>query len=93
MEYVELYIPNTQNNVMKEINDAYNDLSSGNYELCLFKASKAKAEVDAVISVFGVDLEHFKPTGLLKGPLTDKPPIRYAFPISNSILSVYSYTL
>jgi len=68
VEYVELYIPNTQNNVMKEINDAYNDLSSGNYELCLFKASKAKAEVDAVISVFGVDLEHFR--GVLDSKLS-----------------------
>jgi uncharacterized protein len=38
----------------KEIDYAYNDLEDENYELCLFKATKAKAESDVILSVSGV---------------------------------------
>jgi predicted S18 family serine protease len=54
LQYVQLYLPQNLENTGKELAYAYQDLEEGNYELCLFKASKAKANVDAVLSVFGV---------------------------------------
>ena len=38
----------------KEIDYAYDDREEGNYELCLFKATKAKAESDVILSVSGI---------------------------------------
>ncbi len=38
----------------KEIDYAYDDLKNGGYELCLFKATKAKAESDVILSVSGI---------------------------------------
>jgi uncharacterized protein len=54
LQYVRLYFPQNLENTEKELAYAYQDLEEGRYELCLFKASKAKANVDAVLSVFGV---------------------------------------
>ncbi len=54
LQYVRLYFPQNLENTEKELAYAYQDLEEGSYELCLFKASKAKANVDAVLSVFGV---------------------------------------
>ncbi len=58
LQYVGLYLPQNLENTRKDIDYAYNDLNEGNYELCLFKASKAKANVDTVLSVFGVKPEN-----------------------------------
>lgn len=60
IQYVELYFPGSLENVKKDISLAYSDLSNGGYEICLFKASKAKADVDIVLSVFGVEDKQFK---------------------------------
>jgi len=54
LQYVQLYFPQNLANTRKELNYAYEDLNQGNFELCLFKASKAKANVNTVLSVFGV---------------------------------------
>ncbi|MCH8329761.1 MAG: hypothetical protein IIB81_05230, partial [Nanoarchaeota archaeon] len=54
LQYVRLYFPQNLESTGKELAYAYQDLEEGSYELCLFKASKAKANVDAVLSVFGV---------------------------------------
>ncbi len=59
-QYVELYFPGTLDNVKKEMDHAESQLEWGNYELCLSIASKAKAEVDVVLSVFGVDNSQFR---------------------------------
>ncbi len=59
-QYVELYFPDTLDNVKKEIGQAASELEKGNYEICLSMASKAKADVDVVLSVFGVDNSQFK---------------------------------
>ena len=58
-QYVELYFPNTLDNVKKDIERAESELERGNYELCLSTASKAKADVDIILSVFGVDSEQY----------------------------------
>ena len=54
LQYVQLYFPQNLEGTRKELEYAYQDLREGNHELCLFKASKAKANVDTVLSVFGV---------------------------------------
>ena len=58
-QYVELYIPNSLDNIQKEIDKATDELEKGNYELCLSRASKAKADVDVILSVFDVDSEQY----------------------------------
>jgi len=57
-QYVQLYFPQSLTNSKKELEYAYQDLEEGNYELCLFKASKAKASADTILSVFGVRIEN-----------------------------------
>ncbi|MBD3354514.1 hypothetical protein GF361_00855 [Candidatus Woesearchaeota archaeon] len=52
--YAKLYFPNTLEGSKKELEDAYEDFKNDDYELCLFKASKVKAESDVVLSVVGV---------------------------------------
>ena len=54
LQYVEIYLPQSLENTRKELEYAYKDRNEGNFELCLSKASKAKANVDTVLSVFGV---------------------------------------
>ena len=54
LQYVQLYFPQNLENTRKELDYAYQDLTDDNYELCLFKASKAKANVDTILSVFGL---------------------------------------
>ncbi len=60
MQYVELYFPNTLDSIKKSIDKANEELENGNYELCLSQASKAKADVDIILSVFGVENEQYK---------------------------------
>ncbi|MBL7055524.1 hypothetical protein ISS07_01285 [Candidatus Woesearchaeota archaeon] len=58
LQYVELTLPQNLESTRKELSYAYNDLANEKYELCLFKASKAKANVDSILSVFGVRIEN-----------------------------------
>ncbi len=59
IQYIEFYLPHAADNVKTELQEAYRDLSSGKYELCLFKASKSKADTDLVLSVFGIEDSNF----------------------------------
>ncbi len=59
-QYVELYLPNSMDSIKKEISRASSELEKKNYELCLSMASKAKADVDVVLGVFGVDNSQFR---------------------------------
>jgi len=59
-QYVELYFPGTMGNVRKELDSANSNLENGDFELCLATASRAKADVDVILSVFGVDSEQYK---------------------------------
>lgn len=54
MQYVRSFIPFPLEDYRADIDSAINDYSAGNYELCLFRASKAKAELDVIVSVLGV---------------------------------------
>src|SRR3989338_667467 len=59
-QHVELYFPGTLDTIKKEIDKAAEELEKGNYELCLSQASKAKADVDIILSVFGVDSKQYQ---------------------------------
>ena len=60
VQYVELYFPGTLNAVRKEISRANLYLETGDYEICLATASRAKADVDMILGVFGVDSGQYK---------------------------------
>jgi len=53
-DYAKLYFPDTLEDSKKELDDAYKDYKNKDFELCLFKGSKVKAEADLVLSVIGV---------------------------------------
>ena len=57
-QYVILFFPDALADTKKEIDLAYSDMENEDYDLCLFKASKAKAESDIVLSTLGVEEEH-----------------------------------
>jgi len=59
-QYVELYLPGAMDNIKKDIDKATQELENGNYEICLSVASKAKADVDTVLNVFGVDNTQYR---------------------------------
>lgn len=59
IQYVELYVPTPLDSIKNSIEHANKELKNGNYELCLSTASKAKADVDVILSVFGVDQEQY----------------------------------
>ena len=55
IQYAELFFPSGLKNTKEELEFARHDYEEGSYELCLFKASKAKADADAILSVLGVE--------------------------------------
>jgi uncharacterized protein len=57
IQYLELFLPVALTTARSELKDAEKEAAAGNYELCLFKASKAKASVGVVLGVFGVKQE------------------------------------
>ena len=58
-QYVILFIPDALQKTRSDLNTAYIDLKNEKFDVCLFKASRAKAEADALLSVFGVSEESF----------------------------------
>ena len=59
-QYFSLFYPGLLESTRKEIDYAYEDMNNGDYELCLFKASKAKASANVILSVLGMDEEQIK---------------------------------
>ncbi|MEK6968395.1 MAG: S16 family serine protease [Nanoarchaeota archaeon] len=55
-QYVQLFIADSLQGTRKELNSAYSDLREKRFDVCLFKASRAKAEADSVLSAIGVSL-------------------------------------
>jgi len=53
-QYVDLDFPGLLQDLKPNIEQAYKEQNSENYALCLFLASKAKAEIDAVSATIGV---------------------------------------
>jgi uncharacterized protein len=54
-QYVNFYFSNTLSSTRKEIDDAKKDMKEGNYIMCLYKASRAKAQANTVMGMIGVE--------------------------------------
>ena len=54
-QYVDLYFPGLMSGTRAELSRIYSEHKSGNFALCLFLASKTKAEIEAVMSTIGVE--------------------------------------
>ncbi len=68
VDYLEVYIPlSLLEDISDELKTAVKYSEEESYELCLFKASKAKAQADAILSSMGAGEEGLKP--LLKDML------------------------
>lgn len=52
-QYLDLFIPNIEN-IKKELDLAYQDFNNEDYALCLFKASKTKAEANSILNLIGI---------------------------------------
>ena len=91
--YVETFIPGGIVSSKKEISLAYEDLANEDYELCLFKASKAKAELDVFLSVLYVGEDKIEEITLQKLDVARKSILKQikkgAFPILG--YSYYEY--
>ncbi|MBU0665848.1 MAG: S16 family serine protease [Nanoarchaeota archaeon] len=57
INYIDLYLPGISSSAQKELNYAYNDYYNEDFELCIFKASKAKAEANIMMTAMGITLE------------------------------------
>ncbi len=54
-QYVSMFFPKEIEGTRRSIDLAYKDMESQEYELCLFKASKAKAQSDIILSTIGIE--------------------------------------
>ncbi len=90
-QYVLLFYPSLDlSNTRREIDHAYNDLNNTDYELCLFKATQAKAESNIILSVSGI--EEKKITNLLNKKLeVAKKNIAKQINKGNFPILAYSY--
>ena len=55
IQYVKLYLPTGLASTEESLDNAKKYRSEGDFELCLFKASLAKAQVSIIMSMFGVN--------------------------------------
>ena len=54
-QYISLYLPDELKEQRESIDNAYIDRANGDFELCLFKAAQAKAEIDSILNVIGLE--------------------------------------
>ena len=67
-QYAKLFLGEELTSTKEELDQAYSDLDNGEYTLCMFRATKAKAEADVVINMIGVHKEQLD--SLLKSKLS-----------------------
>ncbi len=60
LQYLDLFLPQGLADARKTLTLAYANYKEGEFEQCLFDASKAKAQADAVLSVIGVPTERMQ---------------------------------
>ncbi|MGM5487965.1 MAG: S16 family serine protease [Nanobdellota archaeon] len=65
-QYISLYAPRVAGSIKEEYDLALADYRTGDYELCLFKASKAKAQANRLLAIMGVGEEELKDIIALK---------------------------
>ncbi len=54
IQYLELYLPADTLELNQAVSKSYEDYNNGNPELCLYKASIAKAKVDSVLNTIAI---------------------------------------
>jgi len=59
-DYVRIYINLPLNRIEEQLVAAWNDFDNGDYELCIFKASKAKAESTLVLEALNIDRDNME---------------------------------
>jgi len=55
LQYLQLFFSGVLDSVESDLQRAYIDYARGNYELCLYKATIAKSEVNTILSTLGVE--------------------------------------
>lgn len=88
-QYLLLQFPFRLEETRKELDYAYDDLENKDYELCLFKASKAKASVDILLNLMGVEEENVDELVKQKLDIAEKVIIR---DIQKEIFPVLGYS-
>ncbi|HLC65941.1 MAG TPA: S16 family serine protease [Candidatus Nanoarchaeia archaeon] len=56
-QYLQIFFPTQKIELPEEFDNAYRDLENQQYALCLYKASKAKAEINVPLNTLGVTEE------------------------------------
>jgi len=62
IQYVKLYFPELVKDTQMELAQAESDLENSQYELCMFKSAKAKADADVILGIMGVKKEYLDST-------------------------------
>ncbi|NQV08467.1 hypothetical protein HQ529_01295 [Candidatus Woesearchaeota archaeon] len=88
-QYIELFIPFELEEVKKQLSRAYDDLDKEDYELCLFKATKSKAEIDSILSVLGLDEDNAK---IILDKKLDIARRSIAKEINNGVFPILAYS-
>jgi len=61
-EYVQLFTPYPIQTTQTQISRAKTDFSEGSYELCIFKASKARSELNLLLTSINIDRDQINST-------------------------------
>jgi uncharacterized protein len=59
-QYVKIYFPGLVKEMLGELMQAKKDMLDEQYELCIFKSAKAKAEADVLLGAIGVKSEYLE---------------------------------
>ncbi len=89
IQYTMLFIPLDIGSITRQLQSAKHDLSSANYALCLFKASKAKANADLILNNIGVQEDQLHQVVINKLSVVKKSIARE---ISKGIFPILGYS-
>jgi uncharacterized protein len=86
-QYVKIYFPSLVKETQEELGQAKKDRADEQYELCIFKAAKAKAEADVLLGVMGIKSgyveqiieEKLKAVGRILSEQTTFPIVAYSY--------------
>ncbi len=57
IQYIEIYVSTGTEEARRTVKESYSDYNEGNPELCLYKASIAKAKIDLILNSMALDSE------------------------------------
>lgn len=60
LQYLKFYIPTSFEDVENSIKDSYNEYNNKNPELCIYKASIAKAKLNLILNTMSVEIDKIK---------------------------------